>query len=101
MPRYIDAEKFDVVSSAVPDGMDPDSYCAGMEFMLQKIETAPTEKVISIVYSAPQRIFSDPFSGRIFTTCENCLQKISAKDHYCRHCGAKLVTGEKSQHYKE
>lgn len=53
MPRYIDAEKFDVVSSAVPDGMDPDSYCAGMEFMLQKIETAPTEKVISIVYSAP------------------------------------------------
>ena len=55
MPRYIDAEKFDVVSSAVPDGLDPDSYCAGMDFVLQKIETAPTENVISIVYSTPQK----------------------------------------------
>lgn len=37
------------------------------------------------------KIFDDPYTGRRFTTCSWCRDKISPKDKYCKHCGAKIV----------
>ena len=34
--------------------------------------------------------FTDPHTGRKYTTCSACDEKISPQDKWCRHCGAKL-----------
>jgi len=55
-------------------------------------EVTRLESVISHqeVNSRPLKIYNDPYTGRIFTTCEKCSGKISQKDMYCKHCGAKM-----------
>lgn len=40
--RLIDADTFEVVTTKIPDGMDAESYMAGMDFVLNKIDDAPT-----------------------------------------------------------
>lgn len=40
--RLIDADMFEVVTTKIPDGMDAESYMAGMDFILNKIDDAPT-----------------------------------------------------------
>ena len=40
--RPIDADAFEVVATKIPDGMDAESYMAGMDFVLAKIDNAPT-----------------------------------------------------------
>lgn len=40
--RLIDADEFEVVTTKIPDGMDAESYMAGMDFVLNKIDDAPT-----------------------------------------------------------
>lgn len=40
--RLIDADIFEVVGTKIPEGMDPESYMAGMDFVLNKIDDAPT-----------------------------------------------------------
>ncbi len=40
--RLVDADEFEVVGTKIPDGMDAESYMAGMDFVLNKIDDAPT-----------------------------------------------------------
>lgn len=40
--RKIDADAFEVVTTNVPDGFDPESYIAGMNMVLEKLAAAPT-----------------------------------------------------------
>lgn len=40
--RLIDAEKFDVVTDTLPEGMDMESYVAGQQSILNMIYDAPT-----------------------------------------------------------
>lgn len=40
--RLIDADQFEVIGYKVPEGYDPDSFCAGVEFLAEKIDEAPT-----------------------------------------------------------
>ena len=40
--RLVDADIFDVVGTKIPDGMDAESYMAGMDFVLNEIDNAPT-----------------------------------------------------------
>ena len=40
--RLIDADMFEVITTKIPDGMDAESYMAGMDFILNKIDNAPT-----------------------------------------------------------
>ena len=42
MSRLIDAERFDVVTDTLPDGMDMESYVAGQQSILNMIYDAPT-----------------------------------------------------------
>lgn len=44
----------------------------------------------AIKYAEPVKIFNDPYSGRLFTTCSLCMGRISPKDKFCKHCGANL-----------
>lgn len=40
--RLIDAERFDVVTDTLPEGMDMESYVAGQQSILNMIYDAPT-----------------------------------------------------------
>lgn len=42
MSRLIDAERFDVVTDTLPEGMDMESYVAGQQSILNMIYDAPT-----------------------------------------------------------
>ena len=50
----------------------------------------PAADVRPAVYADPVRIFNDPFTGKMFTTCSRCSGKISPKDKFCKHCGADM-----------
>lgn len=50
----------------------------------------PPADVRLVVYAEPVRIFNDPYTGRMFTTCSRCTGKISPKDKFCKHCGADM-----------
>lgn len=39
--KLIDADVFEVIITKVPDGMDAESYIAGMDFVLNKIDSLP------------------------------------------------------------
>ena len=60
------------------------------------VEGIPAADVRPVVYADPVRIFNDPYTGRMFTTCSRCTGKISPKDKFCKHCGADM-RGEKEQ----
>lgn len=55
-----------------------------------EISRLPASDVCTVVYAEPVRIFNDPYTGRMFTTCSRCTGKISPKDKFCKHCGADL-----------
>lgn len=42
------------------------------------------------VHARAVKRFTDPHTGRKYTTCSACDEKISPQDAWCRHCGAKL-----------
>lgn len=42
------------------------------------------------VHARPVKRFTDPHTGKKYTTCSACDEKIGPKDTWCRHCGAKL-----------
>ena len=56
----------------------------------QILESIPAADVRPVVYAEPVRIFNDPYTGRMFTTCSRCTGKISPKDKFCKHCGADM-----------
>ena len=43
-----------------------------------------------VVHAQPVRRFSDPHTGKKYTTCSACDCKIGHQDAWCKHCGAKL-----------
>ena len=47
--RLIDAERLDVVTGNVPDGMDSKSFVEGGFAMFQKIHDAPTVDAVAVV----------------------------------------------------
>lgn len=40
------------------------------------------------------KFFNDPYTGKLFTACSCCHGKISPKDNYCKHCGARMEVKE-------
>lgn len=38
-------------------------------------------------YAERVRIFDDPYTGRLYTTCSFCQNRVSKRDRYCKHCG--------------
>ena len=48
MGRLIDADAFEMVGTKIPDGMDVESYMAGMCYILSKIDDAPTVDAIIV-----------------------------------------------------
>lgn len=47
----------------------------------------------TVVRARAVKIFDDPITGRMFTTCSACDGKISPKDRFCKHCGATIIKG--------
>lgn len=58
--------------------------------MCQNMSSIPVAHVRQIVYGRAVKVFNDPWSGRMFTTCSVCCGKISPKDDFCKHCGVVL-----------
>ena len=46
-----------------------------------------------VVYARAMKIFDNPYTGRMFTTCSACDGKISPNDTFCKHCGATMIKG--------
>jgi hypothetical protein len=46
--RLIDADKLEVVGISVPDGMDADSFAAGAQAVLERLDKAPTVDAVPI-----------------------------------------------------
>lgn len=46
--RLINADAFEMVGTKIPDGMDAESYMAGMDYILSKIDDAPTIDAIGV-----------------------------------------------------
>lgn len=65
------------------------AWAKGLE-PTQYIEQIPAADVRPVVYAEPVRIFDDPYTGRMLTTCSRCTGKISPKDKFCKHCGADM-----------
>ena len=42
------------------------------------------------VHARAVKRFTDPHTGKKYTTCSACDEKISSQDAWCKHCGAKL-----------
>lgn len=46
--RLIDADKLEVVDISVPDGMDADSFAAGAQAVLERLDKVPTVAAVPI-----------------------------------------------------
>ena len=104
MSRYIDAE---VLDEKISDRFN-EYYNNANIFEVEETETAlfitediqgiiynlPTADVVEVVHAEPVKFYCDPFTGKMITTCSYCDGKISSKDKWCKHCGAKM-DGEK------
>ena len=42
------------------------------------------------VHAHPVKRYTDPHTGKKYTTCSACEERISPQDKWCKHCGAKL-----------
>ena len=66
------------------------------EEIWEMVELAPTADVVEVVHAEPVKFYCDTFTGKRITTCSYCDGKISSKDKWCKHCGAKMDgTGDK------
>ena len=45
------------------------------------------------VHGRPLKVYCDPYTGRMFTTCSVCDGKIGKTDTFCKHCGARMDGG--------
>lgn len=48
--RLIDADKLEVVGISVPDGMDADSFAAGAQAVLERLDKAPTVDAVPLTH---------------------------------------------------
>ena len=56
----------------------------------ENIRAIPAADVRPVVHARPVKIFNDPWTGKMFTTCSACDGKIGHKDNFCKHCGADM-----------
>lgn len=81
--RLIDVEPFDVFFATVPAEYDNESYSAGMEFVLEKMDKAPT-------------VDAEPVRHGIWiedcglVQCSACYEEYRVRTNYCPNCGAKM-----------
>lgn len=70
----------------------PEIYDGAQEvdWMMHCISTAPAVDAQSVKHSRAVKIYDNPYTGNLYTTCLRCAQKISPKDAWCKHCGALL-----------
>jgi len=61
--------------------------------VIRAMENVPAADVVEVVHGSPVKVFDDPRTGKLFTTCSRCDGKISPKDKWCKHCGAKMNGG--------
>lgn len=54
------------------------------------VEKVPTADVQEIRYGKPVQMLNDVISEKTITVCSCCNGKISKKDTWCKHCGAKM-----------
>lgn len=57
------------------------------------INAVPSAPVREDVIGRPEKIFDNPYTGKLFTTCSQCMGKIGQKDRFCKHCGARMTGG--------
>lgn len=62
--------------------------------MRERLKRIPAADVRPVVHARPVKIFNDPWTGKMFTTCSACGGKIGPKDNFCKHCAADLKGGE-------
>lgn len=63
------------------------SFCRDVFNVLEKL---PAEEVEKIRYAQPVTTCNDVISERLVTVCSACGGRISKKDNFCKHCGAKM-----------
>lgn len=64
--------------------------CDAIDSDIETVKNIHFADVAPIVHAKAIKFYSDPFTGRMFTTCTACDGKISSKDAFCKHCGAKM-----------
>lgn len=83
MSRYIDAAKFELFTYTDTEGR-PDTFDAGVQFVLEKIDATPTVDVAPVVHA-------EWIQDGCMYKCSNCGNRESYYDDcYCRVCGAKM-----------
>lgn len=91
MPRLIDADMFEAVTTKIPDGMDAESYMAGMDFVLNKIDDAPT-----IEPERKKGEWIEDGYNHYKAVCSECGEPCATyvmdapRDRFCKWCGADM-----------
>lgn len=80
MSRLIDAERFDVVTDTLPEGMDMESYVAGQQSILNMIYDAPTEVDLDVIHCKDCDCSEMVKKGRYY--CD-FLKRFVSDDWYC------------------
>lgn len=57
---------------------------------LKTISEEPAADVQEVRHEYPISSLNDVLSERIITVCNGCGGRISKKDNWCKHCGAKM-----------
>lgn len=90
MSRYIDADKFEVFHYEKTEGRE-NTFDDGVQFVLEKIDEAPTEDVVKVVHA---NWVHDGSRNKYWYVCTNCLYKRRGEDprniKFCENCGAKI-----------
>lgn len=95
MPRYIDADVFEVFTYTETEGV-PNTFDAGVQFVLEKMDKIPTADVEPVVHA--HWIKERPHNGRTQQYyCSACRQYGVWDDNsgtiltrYCPNCPAKM-----------
>ena len=89
MSRLIDADAFDVISTKAPDGVDADSYIAGIAYVVSKIDAQPTIEE----RKTGKWISLDDFRGRYNDygyKCSECGEHSDYEENFCPNCGTDM-----------
>ena len=86
MSRLIDAERFDVVTDTLPEGMDMESYVAGQQSILNMIYDAPTVEETIRCEDCKWFDISEP-SGTVEPIFYKCKRKrrFVESDDFCKY----------------
>lgn len=91
--RLVDADTFDVISTKIPDGVDADSYIAGIAYVVSKIDAQPTIEERKTGKWLPD----NTSMYEIRFVCSNCKESqvvptigYKPKWDWCPNCGADM-----------